>query len=72
VRLLRGFKKVALDPGETRTVSFSVAVKDLAWYDAANRAWKVDSMKYGIFVGPSSRGADLLVASVTVTAASAP
>ncbi len=71
VKLLRGFKKVALGPGETRTVSFSVAAKDLARYDAASHAWKIDSMKYGVFVGPSSRAADLLEGSVTVAAASA-
>ena len=35
VKLLRGFKKVALAPGETKTVPLSVQVKDLAWYDVA-------------------------------------
>jgi hypothetical protein len=50
----------------------SVAVKDLAWYDATKKAWRVDAMKYGVFVGPSSRAADLLKASFTVTAAPVP
>jgi beta-glucosidase len=53
-------------PGETKTVPLSVAVEDLAWYDAATKSWKVEPMTYGIFVGPSSRRADLLAASVTV------
>ena len=46
VRLLRGFDKVALEPGETRTVRFRLSVRDLAWYDAASRSWKVEPMTY--------------------------
>ena len=67
VKLLRGFRKVALAPGETKTVALSVPVKDLAWYDVATKSWRVETMTYGIFVGRSSRGADLLKASVLVT-----
>ena len=71
VKLLRGFKKVGLAPGETKTVRLSVPVKELAWYDVATKSWKVEPMTYGIFVGPSSRRADLLAASVTVIDGSA-
>jgi beta-glucosidase len=66
VKLLRAFAKVALAPGETRTVPLSLAVKDLAWYDAAQKAWQVDEMTYGVLVGSSSRASDLLRASFTV------
>jgi beta-glucosidase len=72
VKLLRGFAKVALAPGETKTVPLRVAAKDLAWYDAETKAWRVDPMTYGVLVGPSSRASDLLKASFTVAAASAP
>ena len=48
VKLLRGFAKVALAPGETKTVPLSVAVKDLAWYDAEKKAWRVEPMTYGV------------------------
>jgi beta-glucosidase len=72
VKLLRGFAKVALAPGETKTVPLRVAAKDLAWYDAEKKAWRVDPMTYGVLVGPSSRASDLLKASFTVAAASAP
>ena len=70
VKLLRGFAKVALAPGQTKTVPLSVAVKDLAWYDAGKKAWQVDDMKYGVLVGPSSRASDLLKASFTVASGS--
>jgi beta-glucosidase len=69
VKLLRAFTKVALAPGETKTVPLSVAVKDLAWYDADKKAWQIEPMAYGVLVGPSSRASDLLKASFTVVAA---
>jgi beta-glucosidase len=65
-KLLRAFAKVALAPGETKTVPLRVAVADLAWYDASAKTWRVEAMKYGVLVGPSSRAADLLEASFTV------
>jgi beta-glucosidase len=71
VKLLRAFDKVALAPGETKTVALSVAVKDLAWYDAGKKAWQIEPMTYGVLVGPSSRGSDLLKGSFTVTAGKA-
>jgi len=72
VKLLRAFAKVALAPGETKTVPLSVAVKDLAWFDAQKNAWQVEPMTYGVLVGPSSRARDLLKASFRVLAVAAP
>lgn len=66
VKLLRAFTKVALDPGETRTVPLRVAAKDLAWYDVRTHGWRVEPMTYGVFVGSSSRAADLLAGRFTV------
>ena len=57
VKLLRAFAKVALAPGETKTVALSVAAKDLAWYDAGKKAWQIEPMTYSVLVGPSSRAA---------------
>jgi len=67
VKLLRGFEKVALAPGETKRVTMPVKVADLAYYDPAARAWVVERMEYAVLVGPSSRRADLLTASFRVS-----
>jgi len=67
VKLLRGFEKVALEPGETKRVDFHLSVRDLAYYDAAEHSWKVEPMTYTVLAGPSSRTADLLSTSLTVT-----
>jgi beta-glucosidase len=69
VKLLRAFAKVALAPGETKTVPLRVAASDLAWYDADRKAWRVEAMPYTVLVGPSSSAADLLRSTFTVAGA---
>ena len=69
VKLLRAFTKVALAPGETKTVPLAVAASDLAWYDAERKAWEIEPMEYGLYVGRSSRQSDLLRAAFTVAPA---
>lgn len=66
VKLLRAFDRIALEPGETKTVPLSVEVKELAWYNAEASAWEIEPMTYGVLVGPSSRSDDLLKATFTV------
>jgi|WetSurMetagenome_2_1015567.scaffolds.fasta_scaffold27259_2 beta-glucosidase len=72
VKLLRAFRKVALAPGETKTVALDVSAKDLAWYNVSTKGWEVEPVAYTVLVGPSSRASDLLKASFTVAAPAAP
>ena len=37
VKRLRGFEKIALKPGESRTVTFKVPMKDLAFVNLDNK-----------------------------------
>jgi beta-glucosidase len=67
VKLLRGFEKASLAPGETRRVTIPVPVNDLAYYDPAAKAWVVERMEYPVYVGPSSRQAGLLAANFRVS-----
>jgi len=55
VRELKGFAKVALQPGETKTVSFTLTPRELAYFDVAGHQWKADAGRYVIEVGSSSR-----------------
>jgi beta-glucosidase len=71
VKLLRAFTKVALEPGETKTVPLSVAAKELAWYNVETRGWEIEPLTYGVLVGPSSRDSDLLKTSFSVASAPA-
>jgi len=48
---LKAFARVALDPGETRTVRLSVSAADLAFFDAAACSWVVEPITYAAIVG---------------------
>ena len=53
VKQLRGFTKLALEPGETRTCSFKLTPDDLALYDADMRR-VVEPGLFRVLVGASS------------------
>ena len=60
VKLLRGFDKIAIAPGETKIVDFEVNIEDLAWYDPAVKQWKVEHMSYELLIGPNSSSNSLM------------
>jgi beta-glucosidase len=53
-RDLRGYTRVTLAPGETRTVTFPLAASSLAYWDAAAHRWTVESEPVEIEIGASS------------------
>ncbi len=55
VRELRGFEKVTLAPGETKTVSFYLDGRAFAYYEPKIHDWFVESGVYTIEIGASSR-----------------
>ena len=52
---LKAFQKVALDPGESATVSFELDERALSFYDPARRGWVAEPGVFEIMVGSSSR-----------------
>lgn len=65
VRDLKDFQRVHLDAGQTKSVSFTLGARNLAYYDVARGAWVVEPTDYTVSVGTSSR--DLpLTATLTV------
>jgi beta-glucosidase len=67
---LKGFAKVALQPGETKTVRVTLEPRAFAYYHPGFGQWVTESGDFDILVGQSS--ADLpLSAVVTVTSAQA-
>jgi beta-glucosidase len=70
VKLLRGFDKVALGPGEKGAARFTLRAHDLAYWDTASGQFRVEEGGYEVLVGGSSRRADLLTAGFRVVAGS--
>jgi beta-glucosidase len=50
---LKAFQRVALKPGETKTVRVDIPVKDLAYYDE-QLGWTVEPINYTLIVGQHS------------------
>lgn len=55
VRELKGFEKVALEPGEAKVVNFQLGKRAFAYYDVDCEDWVVEPGVYEIQVGASSR-----------------
>lgn len=51
---LKGFVKVSLSPGESKTVSIPLNDRSFAFYDSESKQWKVNPGKYRVMVGSSS------------------
>ncbi len=54
-RQLKGFSRVELNPGESKTVSMALNKESLSVWDEAAHDWKVYPGKYSVEVGASSR-----------------
>jgi beta-glucosidase len=52
---LRAFAKVALEPGETRTVTFILDEEALSYYDPKSKRWVAEAGEFQILAGSSSR-----------------
>ena len=57
VRQLRGFHKIRLEPGQSRTVRFTLGPEELAFYDR-NMRRVVEPGTFTVFVGGSSAATD--------------
>jgi beta-glucosidase len=51
---LKGFRKVALNPGETKTVTFDITPEDLQFYSEAQHKWIAEPGKFKAYVCASS------------------
>lgn len=66
-KLLKGFKKVYLEPGQTMTVSIPVALDELRYFSNEQRKWILEPGTYQFYVGSSSDEADLQVKEVELS-----
>ena len=51
---LKGFRKVFLKAGESKTVEIAVPVKDLAFFDDKAHEWTVEADKFTLHCAASS------------------
>ncbi len=66
IKDLRGFERILLNPGESKTVTFNLTSRDLAYWNIEKHEYLPTVGKYEIMVGSSSADADLKVAELKV------
>ena len=54
MRVLKGFDKVMLQPGESKSVSVRLGEEAFRFYDPALRKWVVEPGMFTVLVGSSS------------------
>lgn len=55
VKVLRGFEKMMLDPGQGAHVKFELTRRDVSFWDVVAQEWKVPEGSFEVLVGESSR-----------------
>ena len=65
-KLLKGFQRVSLDPGETKRVKISCPFEKLRWYNPETNDWELEKMNYEAYIGSSSSENDLIKLSFVI------
>jgi beta-glucosidase len=65
VKELKGFQRITLKPGQTKTVTLDITPEHLAFYNI-DMEYVVEPGKFEIMVGNSSRDCDLQKVILTV------
>jgi len=55
IKELKGFKRVYLQPGESKKIALPVQAQDLAYWDESKHAWQINSGQYEFLIGSSSK-----------------
>jgi len=54
VRELKGFERITLAAGQTKTVNFTLSKDDLTYWNAASHSWVQDSATFDLWAGDNS------------------
>lgn len=67
VKVLRGFERVTLEPGEKQTVQVTCPIEKLKWYNPQTKTWELEDILYDVYIGTSSGNQDLKHAKIKIT-----
>jgi beta-glucosidase len=65
-KLLKGFERVSLNPGETRKVSIACPFDKIRYYDPGTNSWILEKMEYQVYMGSSSDEKDLIKSTLRI------
>lgn len=59
-KVLKGFTRVTLEPGQAKTVTIKTSVDQLKWYNEEINGWELEHVIYDMYLGTSSSNNDLI------------
>lgn len=59
VKIIRGFKRVTLNPNEKVNVVISCPIEKVKWFNPDKNDWELEHMEYEVYIGTSSANEDL-------------
>lgn len=66
VKVLRGFTRVTLKPGEEKEVTISCPVEKLCFFNEKTNKMELEHMEHEVYIGTSSQNEDLLMGTVNL------
>jgi beta-glucosidase len=66
VKILKGFQRIALQPGESKDVQFELLPKELRYYDPKQKMWVLERTSYNLFIGSSADSAKLIKKGIVI------
>jgi beta-glucosidase len=71
-KVLRGFDKVMIQPGETAEVQFPLRRRDVSVWDVAAQQWRIPAGTFRVYVGKDVLDEDMLTGSFELIAEDSP
>ena len=65
-KLLKGFQRLSLQPGETKSTKILCPFDKLKYYNPQTKSWVLEPMEYQAYVGSSSDEVDLIETSFVI------
>ena len=65
-KLLKGFQRITLKPGESKRVVINCPFDKIKWYNPETNSWELEKMEYQAYIGSSSDENDLIELSFTI------
>lgn len=66
IKVLRGFKRITLKPGQKTKVEITCPVEKIKWFNPAANRWELEEMAYEVYIGTSSAEKDLIKGSISL------
>ncbi|MBB6285340.1 beta-glucosidase [Geobacillus subterraneus] len=67
VKVLRGFERVSLKPGEKKVVNIACPIEKIKWFNPDTNKWELEMIDYEVYIGNSSDSKDLIAGKVSLS-----